>query len=107
MESTAIDRLSACPTLLQRVLRQPPLVRGVVDELRQPPRARLLLLRARHPADGKAAVAGRLGGEELPRLLVRAERLLVLGREFRRRLFVRVDRRLFLVARLEGAQAGG
>src|SRR5205085_7832920 len=45
--------------------------------------------------------------EEIPRLLVRAELLLIVSRQRARLVFVRVDCRLLVAAVLEGAQAGG
>src|ERR1051325_1008255 len=76
-------RASACPALLQHATNPPP-VRGAVDQRHETPLARLLLLRLHHPVRDLAAVAGRLRAPELPRLLVRAEALLVVRRDLAR-----------------------
>src|ERR1051325_6879296 len=55
---------------------------------------------------GHAAVPGRLFAPPVPRFFVRAETFLHFGRERLRAIFVGIDRRLFLVARFEGAAAG-
>src|SRR4051812_21425117 len=75
----ASSPLSAC-----RRERPDPLAgRRVVDQRCQPARSRLVFLRAYHPPDRRPSVGWRRRLEPRPRLLVGAERLLVLGRELR------------------------
>src|SRR5262249_47228602 len=86
-------------------LAQPPPFRGFLDERGQASLARLLFLPLHHEIGQLAAVSRRLRAPEFPRFLVRAKALLVLRRELARAVFVRIDGRLLLVARLEGAQS--
>src|SRR5436189_3874951 len=79
-------------------------VGAVVHERREPAPACLLALRADHPPGRRAPVPGRSRLPELPRVLHRAELLLVLGPELRVRALVRVDARAFVRPRLERSE---
>src|SRR5687768_13471404 len=66
------------PLVCLREASAAPALGRFLDELGQPLLPGLFLLRAHDPPDGRAAVPGRLGLEELPRRLVGPE-LLLLG----------------------------
>src|SRR3954454_7899217 len=108
--STFLRRLRrryALRFLFQRHHAEAPTARGVFDQRRQSPRARLFFFCAGDPVDRYAAVARRLRVEELPSLLIRAEFLLVLSWQRAHLVLVRVDRGLLLAPLLERAQPGG
>src|SRR4051812_14480238 len=79
---------------------------GVLDERRQPPLARLLLLRAGDPPAGGLPVPGRLLPPELPRRGVRAQLARVRLGQVLVPLLVGIDGGLVRRARLERLLAG-
>src|SRR5918912_3997436 len=86
-------------------MADPHAVRRVLDQRPEALALRFVALRAHHPPDRGLPVPGRLGLEERPRALVRAELALVLGSELRvLPLLVGVDRGTLLRARLERSQ---